>query len=124
MIVNILSLIIGGAVGTISRYLLTAGVHTFLRKDFIYGTMTVNLIGCLIIGLMAGLTDRFNIDRNIELLVVAGFCGAFTTFSTFMLETSEMIREGNNLLAFTNIAISIVAGFFLLRLGIFIGEAI
>ena len=121
---NIISIIIGGAIGSLSRFFLTGFVHKFFHKDFAYGTLLVNMIGCFLIGLIAGLADKFNIPRSIEVLLVIGFCGAFTTFSTFMLETSEMMRNGQNTFAFLNIAISVVLGFALLRVGVLLGEAI
>lgn len=121
---NIISIIIGGAIGSLSRFFLTGFVHRFFHRDFAYGTIVVNMIGCFLIGLIAGLADKFNIPRSVEVLLVIGFCGAFTTFSTFMLETSEMMRNGQNLYAFLNIAISIILGFALLRLGVWIGEVV
>ena len=122
---KILLLVIGGSIGTLSRYLLSNTVHKVLGFRFHYATLTVNVIGCLIVGFLAGLgSGRFKLDANAQLFLTVGFCGAFTTFSTFMLETSNLIKLGENLHAFLNLSLCIVAGFLLFRVGIFLAELV
>jgi len=122
---KILLLVIGGSIGTLSRYLLSNTVHKVLGFRFHYATLTVNVIGCLIVGFLAGLgSGRFKLDANAQLFLTVGFCGAFTTFSTFMLETSNLIKLGENFHAFLNLSLCIVAGFLLFRVGIFLAELV
>lgn len=118
-----INLILGGIVGTISRYLLAGFVYQMFGTDFPYGTLAVNLIGCFLIGFLATLAEeKFLLDPNARLLLMIGFCGAFTTFSTFMLETSNLLKEGETLREFLNISASVLVGFLLFRLGVFLGE--
>lgn len=118
-----MSLVAGGVAGTVSRYLLAGIVYRFGGTDFPYGTLVVNLIGCFLIGFLAVLAEeKFLLSPNMRLLLMAGFCGAFTTFSTFMLETANLIKEGQTWGAFANVAISVMVGFIVFRLGVLLGE--
>ena len=118
-----IALVTGGVAGTVARYALSGLVYRFAGSEFPYGTLAVNLAGCLAIGFLSALSEeRFLLGPNARLLLMAGFCGAFTTFSTFMLETSNLLREGETFRAFANMAVSIVAGFVLFRLGGFLAE--
>ena len=113
-----LNIILGGIAGTVARYLLSGVVYKAFGARFPYGTIVVNLTGCFIIGFLDVLsTDKFMLDTNARLLLMVGFCGAFTTFSTFMLETSNLMKDGQNLLAFANVTVSVVAGFICFKLG-------
>ncbi len=114
---------IGGLSGTFLRYILSKNIDQTWGTHFPYGTLIVNLIGCFFIGFFVVLADKkFLLDANAKLLLVAGFCGAFTTFSTFMFETSNLITMGGTLRALANVLISVVAGFCLFRLGVLVGE--
>lgn len=64
------------------------------------------------------------LDANMRLLLMVGFCGAFTTFSTFILEIANLIKDGEVTRAFLNVLLSVVIGFIVLRIGIFLGEVI
>jgi CrcB protein len=118
-------LIIGGIVGTVARYTLAGFVYQVLGSDFPYGTLVVNLVGCFLIGLFSTLAEvKFLLDSNMRVLLMIGFCGAFTTFSTFMLETGNLIRDGETMRAFANVLLSLVVGFLVFRIGIFLGEVL
>ena len=105
-------LVLGGAAGTVSRYLLSAVVHENAGHRFPYGTFIVNGLGCLIVGFLTTVNDGHVFsDENMKVLLAVGFCGAFTTFSTFILESAHLIKEGQTLHAFINIILSVAAGF-------------
>jgi CrcB protein len=116
-------LVAGGIAGTVARYVLAGTVYRFWGSDFPYGTLLVNLAGCLLIGFLSALAeDKLILGPNLRILLMAGFCGAFTTFSTFMYETAHLMRDGQTAQAFLNVAVSVIAGFFLFRLGVLIGD--
>ena len=117
-----INLAFGGLAGTFARYLLASAVNRSLGAGFPYGTMAVNLSGCLLVGVFDGLAEaRFLIGPAGRLLLMTGFCGAYTTFSTLMLESSHLIRDGETLRAFLNFMGSGAAGFILFRFGIYLG---
>lgn len=120
-----ISLVAGGVAGTLARYVLSGIVYGVAGTGFPYGTLAVNLIGCFLIGLLAVLSEeKFFLGPNARLLLMAGFCGAFTTFSTFMLETANLMKDGEMWRAFLNVLLSVVAGFIVFRLGVLLGEMI
>ena len=83
-----LNLVIGGAAGTVARYLLSGAVYKFLGTSFPYGTLIVNISGCFILGVLAALSEKkFMLGPDLRILLMIGFCGAFTTFSTLIFET-------------------------------------
>jgi len=101
---------IGGFVGTILRYSVSGLVQDLSRSiDFPYGTLAVNLIGCLAIGFLSQLAEsRGYFTAETRTLVFIGVLGGFTTFSAFSDETMNMWREGENLLAIANVAAHLV----------------
>lgn len=120
-----MNLALGGIAGTFARYALAAAINRSMGAGFPYGTLAVNLSGCLLIGLFDGMAEmRFLIGPAGRLLLMTGFCGAYTTFSTLMLETSNLIRGGETARAFLNFMGSGAAGFVLFRLGVYLGATI
>ncbi len=120
-----LGLITGGIAGTLARYTLAGLVYQICGTAFPYGTLVVNLVGCFLIGFLAALAEeKFLLGPHARLLLMTGFCGAFTTFSTFMLETANLIKDGEMLRAFLNLSLSVVVGFLVFRLGVFLAEII
>jgi len=123
--IKFFSLIIGGAAGTVARYLLAGVVYRFLGANFPYGTLIVNISGCFFLGILASLADKkFLLGPDMKVLLMIGFCGAFTTFSTLIFESDGLLKNGQAMKAFTNIFASIVLGFILFRIGSLVGELI
>ncbi|MCF6410339.1 fluoride efflux transporter CrcB [Pseudalkalibacillus salsuginis] len=106
---NLLLVMIGGFFGSISRY--TLGEWLYMENGFPIGTLSVNLIGCLFLGwFTAFIMKRKKIRLEIPLLIGTGFTGSFTTFSTFSVETVQLIEQQMMLTAITYILISVFAG--------------
>lgn len=96
MIRTLIFIGMGSCLGGIARYLLTRWVQESTSSSFPYGTLAVNLLGCLAIGMLYGLFDRHGwMGPELRAFLVVGFCGGFTTFSTFALENFAMLRDGN-----------------------------
>ena len=122
---KLFNLIIGGTIGTLARYFLSGFTYQVVGSNFPYGTLVVNLIGCFIVGFLASIAEeKFALNTNLKILLMVGFCGAFTTFSTFILETSNLIKDGETLKALINVLISVIAGFIVFRLGVLLAEVI
>ena len=120
---KILMLAVGSLAGGFARYYLAGFVYRVTGFSFPYGTFAVNMAGCFLVGFFSCLADKkFLIGPEGKMLLMIGFCGAFTTFSTFMLETANLIKDGETWTAFLNVALSVVAGFLVLRFGILLGE--
>jgi CrcB protein len=110
--VNLLLIAIGGAVGSVCRYLLSSAVLRALGTLFPAGTFVVNVIGCLAFGAIAGATqERLSISPEVRALLLAGLLGGFTTFSSYMNESFVLVREGQFLWAGLNLAGQVVCGF-------------
>ena len=114
---SFLLVFLGGGLGSGIRYLVTITMNQY-SKVLPFGTFTVNMLGCLLIGLVLGYAQKENtLTSNQTLLLATGFCGGFTTFSAFASENLELIRNGE-LFNFSIYAIgSVVAGMVLILIG-------
>ena len=109
---------LGGALGALSRYLLSTWIYNKSQHVFPYGTFIVNILGCFILGFFYTITlDKYVISPQVRMMVSVGFLGAFTTFSTFSLETLNIIKENNYNVALLNIALSVLLGLLAVWLG-------
>jgi fluoride exporter len=116
----ILAIGTGGFIGGVLRYLLSQLVQTKFLSTFPFGTLMVNIIGCFLIGLVFGLTDRGNLTQEWRLFLATGLLGGFTTFSAFSIESLSLFRDGQFFYATAYISSSVAVGI----IATFIGFAI
>ncbi len=116
---NILLVGIGGALGSISRYLLGTWIQSLSRSlDFPFGTLTVNLIGCFVIGFLSQLAESRGVfTSESRAFVFIGILGGFTTFSSFGNDTINLFRDGESFNALMNIGANVIIGLLLVWLG-------
>lgn len=113
----------GGALGALCRYGLSGFVHRFLPADYPFGTTAVNVLGCFLFGLVWIMADeRYLIRAEGRIFLLAGFMGAFTTFSTYIFETGQLMRNFQWLYAGLNLTCQIILGFLALTLGMAAGR--
>ncbi len=99
----------GGALGALFRYWVSIGVHNFAGSDFPYGTLTVNVAGSLLMGMLYVLfIERMDVDPVWRGALLIGLLGAFTTFSTFSIETLNLVENGESLRAVANVLASVI----------------
>lgn len=101
---------LGSFIGGISRYLVTLFVQNKFLSTFPYGTLVVNIIGCFLIGVIYGFSDRGNMNPELRLFLATGIMGGFTTFSSFSNDTIGMLRDGQYLPAVSYVAFSVIIG--------------
>ena len=116
---KILMVEMGGFAGSVCRYLVSDLSHKLFNNSFFpYGTLTVNVIGCLLIGILGGITETRQIfTPEIRALILIGFLGGFTTFSTFGYEIFTVARDGQMAAALTNLLLHLLLGFGAVWLG-------
>ena len=115
----------GGFFGAVMRYLVSGWAQEVFRGlSLPYGTMTVNITGCLLIGLLAGLSENRNLlGPETRALVLVGVLGGFTTFSAFSYETVELLKAGESLAAFSNVGLQVCLGLAAVWVGHSIAQA-
>ena len=107
---NWLAIAFGGALGAITRYALTIHIHTWLGKDYPWGTIGVNLIGSFLMGFLAILlTSRLQIESSLHNGLLVGYLGALTTYSTFAMDKLELLQQGAYMKAGSYVLVSILA---------------
>ncbi len=120
---KVLCVAIGSVAGGLSRYYFGGFVQRVSGSAFPYGTLAVNLAGCFLVGFIASIAGgRFPLSASARILLVSGFCGAFTTFSAFMVESDFLLRSGHAWATLLNVLLSLTGGFALFRFGAFLGK--
>jgi CrcB protein len=125
MWIKFLLIAVAGAVGTLARYWVSGLSYRVFGEYFPYGTLAVNVIGSLLFGIVWSLAEeRMAISVMSRTVILVGFMGAFTTFSTFAFETMNYVRDSQFLVAFMNITSNCVLGFGAIIIGMWIARAI
>jgi CrcB protein len=116
---SIIFVALGGALGSVSRYLLGAWTQAISKSiDFPYGTLTVNLIGCFVIGFLSHLAEAHGaFTLELRAFVFVGILGGFTTFSSFGNDTINLLRDGEAFNALANVGANVLLGLALVWLG-------
>jgi len=115
----------GGAFGALMRFWVSSATYAMLGRSFPYGTLMVNVLGSLLMGfLFVWLTERSSLPPEWRSLILVGFLGAFTTFSTFSLETFSLLQAGEVSKALFNILLSVVLCLLATWIGVFAGRQI
>lgn len=122
---QLIAIAAGGAVGALFRYWVSNGVHYVTGRSFPYGTLTVNVLGSLCIGLLYVLfNEKFEIAAHWRALLMVGVLGAFTTFSTFSMETLELLEKRDILKALLNVSLNVGLCVFAAWIGVMLARAV
>ena len=123
MLKTIIYIGLGGAIGSILRYLTSLLVNKYWIHAFPLATFLTNVLGCFIIGIFIGYLEKNNLaNGNLKWFLVTGFCGGYTTFSTFGFENNLLLQSNQSLLAFSYIALSVLLGIFAVWFGLFVSK--
>jgi CrcB protein len=122
---NLLLVGLGGLIGSVARYLVAVLFAGQFSSSFPFATLTVNIVGCFLIGILFALSDRGNIlSPEWRVLLSTGFCGGFTTFSTFSYESIKLMQDGEFLYLGLNVVLSVAFGFAATYLGILLVRSV
>ena len=125
MCYKLIGLAVAGAAGTLARYGLGGLAQRWLGESFPWGTAVVNVAGCFAFGVVWGLaSDRWTITPETRTVILVGFLGAFTTFSTFVSETGQLFSDAEVLIGLGNVAFQFVAGIGVFFFGLAVGRAV
>ena len=118
MTATLIAVAVGGALGALGRYALSRSAQHLLGAAFPWGTLAVNLLGCLLMGILAGALQRGTLPPETQALAAVGILGSFTTFSAFSLETVRLLQEGAWTRALLYVLLSVGVGLAALALGL------
>ena len=114
---------LGGALGASARFAMSHQIYQWFGRDFAWGTLSVNVIGSFVMGIVAILlVEKFEVSIEWRAFVMVGFLGAFTTFSTFSFETMQYIQVGELNKAMLNIAVSLISCLVAVWIGLYAGR--
>ncbi len=120
-----ISIALGGALGALMRYWVSTAAYALLGRQFPWGTLVVNVAGSFLMGLLTMLLlERLVSGVEVRAFLLIGFLGAFTTFSTFSMETFNLLEQGDTTTAILNITVSVVACLTATLLGVWLGRSL
>jgi fluoride exporter len=121
MLKTLLFIFLGGGIGSVFRFSTSLLTQKYFQSSFPWATFIVNIVGCLLIGAFIGLIERWNwTNHDIRFFLIAGFCGGFTTFSAFGIESLTLFQNNHYLLGAIYILSSVFLGLVAVWLGLFL----
>ena len=121
--IQLLAIAAGGALGSMMRFLMSTWVYSMLGRGFPYGTLAVNIIGSLVMGLLTVLlVERMSLGPEWRAAILIGLLGGFTTFSSFSIETFNLIEAGAYVKAITNMVVSVLVCVSATWVGVILGR--
>jgi CrcB protein len=121
---NLLFIALGGSFGAVARYVFSKFVYRFSADVFPWGTLAVNMSGSFFIGFFFGLFDELIVPTHIKSFITIGFLGAYTTFSTYSLESLNLFRDGEIRLFAANILLSNICCILFALLGMYFAKTV
>lgn len=121
---HLIFIALGGMTGALARYGLSRLVQLSVNEIFPWGTLFVNLSGSLAIGVFFEMFDRAAVPSDLRSFITIGFLGAYTTFSTYSLETINLLREGEIRLCLTNVILNNILGLLLVIIGMYAAKIV
>lgn len=114
----------GGGIGTVARYVVSDYTHKYYLGSFPMGTLAVNMLGSFVIGLLWGMLDMQNVSHGVKAFLFIGILGGFTTFSSYAIESFNMLKDGDTKLALLNILANNVLSIGLAVVGLMISSSL
>lgn len=125
MLSRIIGIGLAGAAGALTRYWLAGWVQQLVDTRFPIGTATVNILGSFLFGVVWSMAEeRFSISSEARIIILSGFMGSFTTFSTLIFETGTLMQDSRWMLAAGNVVLQVILGLVCLFLGLSVGRMV